>query len=136
MEQKLVGWKRLYLSKGGIITLIKSILLNSPTYFLSLFSVPASVATYIERLHRNFIWSGFGKEFKYHLVKWNKVCSPISYGGLAIRNLRVFNRVFLKKRLWLYNMEPETLWKSVLDFKYGGLWGRWSTRDGYMGHVV
>jgi hypothetical protein len=33
MEQKLAGWQRMYLSKGGRVTLIKSTLSNLPTYF-------------------------------------------------------------------------------------------------------
>ena len=44
MERKLTSWKKLYLSKGGRVTLIKSTLFNLPTYFLSLFPIPASVA--------------------------------------------------------------------------------------------
>ena len=36
MERKLAGWKHLYLSKGGRVTLIKSTLSNLPTYFLSI----------------------------------------------------------------------------------------------------
>jgi hypothetical protein len=35
MEHRLAGWKRLYLSKGGRLTLIKSTLSNLPTYYLS-----------------------------------------------------------------------------------------------------
>ena len=50
MERKLAGWKRLYLSKGGRVTLIKSTLSNLPTYFLSLFPILASVANRIEKL--------------------------------------------------------------------------------------
>jgi hypothetical protein len=33
MEHRLAGWKRLYLSKGGRLTLIKSTLSNLQTYF-------------------------------------------------------------------------------------------------------
>ena len=40
MEKKLSGWKRLYLSKGGRLMLIKSTLSSLPTYFLSLFTIP------------------------------------------------------------------------------------------------
>ena len=50
MEKRLAGWKSLYLSKGGRVTLIKSTLSNLPTYFLSLFPIPASVAKRIEKL--------------------------------------------------------------------------------------
>jgi hypothetical protein len=34
MERRLVGWKRLYLSKGGQLTLIKSTLSNLPTFLI------------------------------------------------------------------------------------------------------
>jgi hypothetical protein len=40
MVRRLAPWKRLYLSKGGRVTLIKSTLSNMPTYMLSLFSHP------------------------------------------------------------------------------------------------
>jgi hypothetical protein len=43
MERRLASWKRMYLSKGGRATLIKSTLSNLPTYFLSLFPIPTSV---------------------------------------------------------------------------------------------
>ena len=45
MERKLASWKRMYLSKGGRLTLIKSTLSNLPTYFLSLFPIPVAVAS-------------------------------------------------------------------------------------------
>ena len=85
-----MGWKRLYLSKGGRVILIKSTLSNLPTYFLSLFPIPASVANRIEKLQRNFLWGSFGDDPKIHLVKWDTVCSPISSGGLGIRKIRLF----------------------------------------------
>ncbi len=35
LERWLAGWKRLYLSKGGRLTLIKITLSNLPTYYFS-----------------------------------------------------------------------------------------------------
>ena len=48
--EKLSGWRRLYLSKGGRLTLLKSTLSSLPTYFLSLFTIPISVADKLERI--------------------------------------------------------------------------------------
>jgi hypothetical protein len=50
MESKLAGWKQMYLSKGGRLTLIKSTLSNILTYYLSLFQIPRKVAKRIEKI--------------------------------------------------------------------------------------
>ena len=68
IERRLASWQRMYLSKGGRVTLIKSTLSNLPTYLLSLFPIPSSVANRIEKLYRDFLWGGLGDDFKYHLV--------------------------------------------------------------------
>ena len=55
MESRLEGWKRMYLSKEGKVTLIKSSLSFLPTYFLSLLPLPGKVAKCIEKLQRDFL---------------------------------------------------------------------------------
>ena len=64
IEWKLAGWKKMYLSKGGRLTLLKSTLSSIPTYFLSLFTIPTHVANKIERLQRDFLWG----DSRNHLV--------------------------------------------------------------------
>ena len=55
MEKKLSGWKRLYLSKGGRLILLKSTLSSLPTYYLSLFVIPIVVADRLEQIQRKFL---------------------------------------------------------------------------------
>ena len=50
MERKLSGWKHIYLSKGGRLMLFKSTLSSLPTYYLSLFTIPKSVAARLESI--------------------------------------------------------------------------------------
>ena len=50
MERRLTSWKRLYLSKGGKVTLLKSTLSTLLTYDLSLFPILVDVANRIENL--------------------------------------------------------------------------------------
>ena len=94
MERRLAGLKRMYLFKGGKVTLIKSTLSSLPTYFLSLFPIPVKVANRMEKLQRDFLWSGTDAP-KVPLVEWAKVCMP--NGGLGIRRLRQFNYALLGK---------------------------------------
>jgi hypothetical protein len=68
MARWLAPWKRMYLSKGGRVALIKSTLSNLPTYMLSLFPIPADVAQHIEKIQRDFLWGGLNDEVKFHLV--------------------------------------------------------------------
>ena len=105
MEKKLLGWKRLYLLKGGRLTLLKSTLSSLPTYYLSLFTIPKAVATRLEHIQRNFLWGSSNECFKYHLVAWEKVCLLRELGGLGIWNLVSFNQALLGKWLWRYGHE-------------------------------
>ena len=55
IERILARWKKLYLSKGRRLTLLKSTLSSLPTYYLSLFTIPSHVAKKIEKIQRNFL---------------------------------------------------------------------------------
>jgi hypothetical protein len=76
MEHHLAGWKRLYLSKGSRLTLIKKKKKNSPsnfcTYSLSLFPMHVGMAKRLEKLG-DFLWGGIGDKFKPHLFKWLRI---------------------------------------------------------------
>jgi hypothetical protein len=128
-EKRLAGWKLGLLSKGGRLTLIKSTLSNLPTYLLSLFSIPSSVANRLEKLQRNFLWGDTNEETKFHLVKWSLVCSPMTDDGLGIRNLCRFNQALLGKWLWRYATEREAYWRKVVEVKYGSMEGDWRTKQ-------
>ena len=82
----------------------------------------------MEKLQRNFLWSGISGESKLHLVKWVKVCKPLQVGGLGIRQLTSFNSALLGKWLWRYGMETDALWRRVIEVKYGSIWGGWCTK--------
>ena len=126
MERKLAGWKKLYLSKGGRLTLLKSTLSSLPTYFLSLFTIPTHVANKIEKLQRDFLWG----DSKTHLLSWDKVRLPIANGGLGIRKLTTFNKALLGKWLWRFGIKENRLWRRVVALKFGEEWARRTSKLG------
>jgi hypothetical protein len=80
-------------------------------------------------LQRDFLWGGIGEEFKYHLVNWLKVCTPISEGGLGFRKLLMFNRALLGKWLWRFVIERDAWRRVAVDFKFSSLWGGWCSLE-------
>jgi hypothetical protein len=89
MERKLSGWQRMYLSTGGRVTLIESTLESLPTYYLSLFPIPSSVALRINKIQRDFLWGGIDEGKKFHLINWHQapLCSStrnLGYGSLHV----------------------------------------------------
>ena len=114
IEHKLVGWKKMYLSKDGRLTLLKSTLSSLPTYFLSLFTILTHVANKIKRLQRDLLWG----DSKLHLVGWDKMCAPLKNVGLGVRKLTTFNKALLGKWLWRFGIEGTRLWRRVVTLKF------------------
>ncbi|KAL4348556.1 hypothetical protein GQ457_17G007420 [Hibiscus cannabinus] len=117
-QKRLDGWKGKILSFGGRITLAKSVLSSLPIYYLSMFQLPACIAGKLNSLISKFIWGN--KEGRtIHWVKWETVCKPKIRGGLGLWDLRLKNRALLNKWIWRYGEEKESLWRKVVDAKYG-----------------
>ncbi|RVW28753.1 Transposon TX1 uncharacterized 149 kDa protein [Vitis vinifera] len=87
--------------------------------------LPASIAAKIERLQRDFLWSGIGEGKKDHLVRWDVVCKPKEIGGLGFGNISLRNLALLGKWLWRYPREGSALWHQVILSIYGSHSNGW-----------
>nr|XP_016498719.1 PREDICTED: uncharacterized protein LOC107817408 [Nicotiana tabacum] len=128
VEKRLAGWQKRYLSKGGKEVLIKSTLSSMSTYYLSMLQAPVSITEKLERLQRNFLWDAVDGTRKFHLVNWQTVTSPKKWGGLGVKDLRVFNRVLWGKWRWRFRVEEHALWREVIVEKYDSMGGGWRTK--------
>lgn len=123
----------MYLSKGGRLTLLRSTLSSLPTYYLSLSTIPTSMANKIEKLQKDFLWDGMENK-QFHLVGWDKVCSPIACGGLGIKKLTSLNKALLGNSCEGLGVEETRLWRKVVAWELGKEWGGWSLKLGRGSH--
>ncbi|KAK3189658.1 hypothetical protein Dsin_029219 [Dipteronia sinensis] len=119
IENRLAPWKRRFLSKGGRLVLIKSVLSSLPSYFMAVFKMPVAVAAKIEKLQRSFFWGDGQVKRKMHLVNWSSMCKSKSNGGLGIDRMLDKNKALLAKWIWRFGKEDNSLWKKVICARYG-----------------
>lgn len=62
LAKRLDKWKNAFLSKGGRLTLIQSVLSALPIYYMSLFRIPVAIAVMIETFMRYFFWEGLSED--------------------------------------------------------------------------
>lgn len=67
-NKRLASWRGKYLSFGGRITLLKSVLSALLVYFLSTFQCPKKVIISFEKIMREFLWGSQTEKEKDHLV--------------------------------------------------------------------
>lgn len=100
-----------YLSFGGRITLLKSVLSALPVFFLSAFNCPKKVISSLERIMKDFLWNDQEDRRKEHLVSWQQVCLPIKVGGIGIRSIKDLNLALPSKWLWRIGSDVDAPWK-------------------------
>lgn len=119
VEKRLATWQMQYLSMGGRLTLINSVLDSIPTYIMSLFPMPSKVQKHLDKVGRSFLREGNSDAHKFHLVKWSKVIQPKKQGALGIRDLTKHKNSLLMKWWWRYGQETTSLLKEVVNAEYG-----------------
>ncbi|XP_022014076.1 uncharacterized protein LOC110913564 [Helianthus annuus] len=124
-RNRLSNWKARFLSIGGRVVLIKSVLESLPIYFFSIFKVPVKVVVRLESLMKNFLWGGSDEVRKTNWVAWDYVTRSIKFGGLGISKLKTVNDALLVKWLWRFRQEEESLWRKVIMACHGNS-RRWS----------
>ncbi|GKC44506.1 putative RNA-directed DNA polymerase [Tanacetum coccineum] len=119
VKKNLAGWKSKMISYGGRLTLVKSVLGSLPLYYFSLFRAPVHVIKKLESVRQNFFWGGNDEKKKLAWVKWDRVISKSSLGGLDIGSLKACNLALLGKWWWRFRVEEDRLWVKLIKNIYG-----------------
>jgi hypothetical protein len=86
--KKLDVWKGGTISIAGRSTLISSSLNNAPIYHMSIYLLPKTIISKMDKIRRTFFWQGGGTKRKYHLVKWLKICKSKKKVVLGLKTFK------------------------------------------------
>ncbi|XP_060211885.1 uncharacterized protein LOC132639460 [Lycium barbarum] len=110
ITSRIASWTAKKLSYAGRTQHVQSVIFGIQAYWAQLFPIPAHVLKVIDAYCRSYIWSGTNIITKKTLVAWDKVCLPISTGGLNPINLKLWNVAALAKTCWDLAHKLDKLW--------------------------
>lgn len=113
------------MSIAGRTVLLKSAIDSIPTYWFSLFQIPAAIVNKLEKMRRRFLWGGKignGAKRTMHALSWNKLCAPKRCGGLGLKSIKLRNNILLARWAWRAYKERGSFWNEVMVSRYGRQW--------------
>jgi hypothetical protein len=82
---KLAVWKGGTMSIAGRVTLINASLSNSFIYHRSIYLMPKTVTSRMDKHRRMFFWQGGCTKKKYRLVRWAVICKSKKMGVWVLK---------------------------------------------------
>ncbi|PKU82406.1 Putative ribonuclease H protein [Dendrobium catenatum] len=115
----LASWDSKFLSYGGRLVLIKSVLASIPVYSFQVLFPTKSVCLRIDRIFNKFFWRGSTNNYKIHWSSWSKCCGTYQEGDLGCKSMLDMATAFSFK-LWYNLRDNSSLWANFMTSKYCG----------------
>jgi hypothetical protein len=132
LRKRLGTWGNKYVSLGGRIVLLNSVLNTISIFYLSFLKILVQVWKQVRRIQREFLWGGRRGRKRISWVKWDVICLPKKKGGLGVRDICVVNISLLAKWRWKLLTDDQAVWIEVLKSKYDiGVSGKTEIGDEY-----
>jgi hypothetical protein len=117
VERKVNLWCNHWISRGGRLVLIKSVLEVIP-YLLASLDLDSKRNPYPDqKICFNYLWKGSLEYKGSHLANWKSLSKPKALGGWGLKDRVMFGQVLASKSLWVFLMQ-ESLWSHILITKY------------------
>ncbi|KAJ9536716.1 hypothetical protein OSB04_un000101 [Centaurea solstitialis] len=110
VRSRILNWKSKFLSFGGRLQLIKSVLESLQLYWMAIVTFPTSITHTIEKLFRDFLWAHGNSSRGKVKVSWEVVCKPKLAGGLGLKRLPMWNRALLVSHIWDILRKKKSVW--------------------------
>lgn len=110
MISKIRSWASKKLSYGGMLQLMKTVLLSIRNHQCRIFILPKRTTRKFENVIARFLWAGVNQNTHKAKVAWNEVRKPTSDGGLGVKNLYIWNKALVIKHIWNICGKKELLW--------------------------
>uniref|UniRef100_A0A453RW37 Reverse transcriptase domain-containing protein n=1 Tax=Aegilops tauschii subsp. strangulata TaxID=200361 RepID=A0A453RW37_AEGTS len=115
---RLPTWKAWLMNKAGHLALVKSVLNAIPVHQLLAFAPPKKSLKQLAKIQRGFLWAGRAVANGGHChVNWSRVCRPVVYGGLGVRDLERAGLALRLRWLWFARVDPDRAWQG-LDLQF------------------
>lgn len=85
---------------------------------MSIFKIPKKVLDHINQTQKDFLWIGVEDMKRMALVAQKKLCHPLQYDGLGIRNLKNMNLSLMSKLAQKIAKGVRNPWVEVIQAKY------------------
>jgi hypothetical protein len=118
-QRKIGFWCNIWLSLGGRLILIKSVLQSLAVFWMTLERIPKKILTTLRRIIFHFLWSGLERKPHFHLCSWQLLSKPRRAGGWGIKNLSQFNEALLANSFWRA-VSHDSIWHRIVMNKYLG----------------
>ena len=111
-------WENRFLSRGGRLILLKSVLHSIPVYWASIAYIPKGNLTKIRKMCFFFLRTSSKKSEGIPRAKWKMIARPKEIGGWRIKNLDHFSKALATMTMWRCIQNPESLWGREILSKY------------------
>jgi hypothetical protein len=117
--EKILVSTTLFLSQGGKLQMVNSVLSSLTTFYLCSIKVPITIIKQVEKYRRHCLWRGVDINAKKPpLVSWKNCNKAKTKGCLGVINSRMQNEVLLLKNLHKFYNKEDLPWMNLIWTNY------------------
>ena len=112
-------WATRNISFARRAQLINIIIFGMFNYWASIFMLPSEVLDSITKICRSYLWGGGSADSsKIPSISWQNSYRPKAYGGLGLKDFKLWNKITIAKLVWAISMKKDTLWMRWIHGRY------------------